>query len=84
MGLAISRSIIEAHECCTQFRRAPANRRRGIVQFMSEAGGEFAERNQLFIVEVAGSEMSRAIDHDVYENGSQLATFTFISSRSAR
>ena len=43
---------------------------------MGEAGGQFTERNQFFIVEVAGSEMSRAIDHDVNENGGQLRTFT--------
>jgi hypothetical protein len=43
---------------------------------MSKARGEFAKRHQLFILEIAGCEMSRAIDHHVNKNGGQFGTFT--------
>jgi hypothetical protein len=42
---------------------------------MSEAGCEFAERNQLLIMEKTGSEMPRPIEHHVNENGGQFGTF---------
>ena len=64
--------LIERRQAGGQALGAARDRRRRIVQFVRETGGQFAEREHLLVMQLVGSEQPRAIDHHVDQHGGQL------------